>query len=71
MPSFLPQPADVVEHCSVCDHEVVAIAIMVDGRPLRMRSCSNCDTRSWDLEGDPVELGKVLTEVGMHVGRRR
>lgn len=57
--------------CSVCGHEVVAITIAVDGNPLDMSACANCDTRSWNLAGSPVGLEKVLEQVGEHAGRRR
>ena len=58
-------------HCTLCGFEVVAITITVDGNPLEMSACANCDTRSWNLAGAPVELKKVLEQVGEHAGRRR
>ncbi len=58
-------------HCTLCGFEVVAITITVDGNPLEMSACANCDTRSWNLAGAPVELSKVLQQVGEHAGRRR
>ncbi len=57
--------------CTVCGQAVVAITITVDGHPLEMSACANCDTRSWNLAGRPVELRKVLEQVGEHAGRRR
>ena len=39
------------------------IALTVDGSRLLMRSCSNCDTRSWHRDGDAVELEGVLTDL--------
>lgn len=57
--------------CNACKHELVSIEIMVDGNPLAMESCENCDTRRWNLSGAPVDLGLVLQQVGEHSGRRR
>lgn len=66
-----PSGGEPVERCSVCAQPVVAIEMTVDGRPLEMRSCDNCDTRSWNLAGDPIALDGVLTQVGQLAGRRR
>ncbi len=57
--------------CQSCNHKVVTIEIMVDGRPLEMESCDNCDTRRWNLGGTQIDLGLVLQQVGEHSGRRR
>lgn len=43
----------------------------VDGTDLVMRSCDNCDTRTWALGGAPIELDTALDEVGLRAGRRR
>ncbi|MDA3040768.1 MAG: hypothetical protein O3C27_14805 [Actinomycetota bacterium] len=59
------------QQCKLYGFEVVAITITVDGNPLEMSACANCDTRSWNLAGAPVELSKVLEQVGEHAGRRR
>ncbi|MEI2637524.1 MAG: hypothetical protein V9F03_00775 [Microthrixaceae bacterium] len=44
-------------------HDQVEIAIMVDGARLVMRSCSECDTRSWHRDGRNVELDGVLHDI--------
>jgi transcription elongation factor Elf1 len=59
------------DKCTVCGHEVVSITLMVDGNEMAMNSCENCDTRSWNLGGAPIDLKLVLEQVGTHSGRRR
>ncbi len=36
------------------------IALNVAERKVRMRSCSNCDTRWWDSDGHGVALPGIL-----------
>ncbi len=57
--------------CPTCVKEVVSIAIVVDGRDLVMHSCQTCDTRTWSLAGESIELATALAQVGEHSGRRR
>lgn len=57
--------------CRTCKHELVTIAMTVDGNVLDMESCETCDIRSWSLSGAPVDLELVLQQVGEHSGRRR
>lgn len=52
-----------VARCGECGHELVEIALTIDGARLMMRSCSNCDTRSWHRDGESVELGGVLHDI--------
>ncbi len=54
---------DDMTTCRVCGNEQVEIALTVDGSRLLMRSCSNCDTRSWHRDGESVELGGVLHDL--------
>lgn len=49
--------------CTTCGNKAVEIAMTIDGAQLLMRSCSNCDTRSWHRDGESVELGGVLTDI--------
>lgn len=49
--------------CDVCANEVVEIGLNVDGARLVMRSCSVCDTRSWQRDGDGVDLDGVLHDL--------
>ncbi len=62
---------DPKEHCPRCRAELVQIQLLVDGNNLLMRSCSQCDTRSWSLSGETVDLKRALTEVGVRSGRGR
>lgn len=48
-----------------CDHDKVEIAIVVDGTRLLMRSCSECDVRSWHRDGTSVELDGVLHDISI------
>ncbi len=57
--------------CEVCDSELSAIRIEVDGNTLLMESCDRCDTRSWQLAGSRIDLEEALNQVGEHAGRRR
>lgn len=59
------------ERCTMCNQELVTIAMNVDGRDLVMVSCQKCDTRRWTHGGQPIELETALAEVGEHSGRRR
>ena len=59
------------ERCATCGGEIVTIGMLVDGSNLVMRSCARCDTRTWQLGSDPVDLDTALAEVGQTVGRRR
>jgi hypothetical protein len=52
-----------VATCAACGKEMVEIALTIDGSHLTMRSCSNCDTRSWHRDGESVELGGVLHDI--------
>lgn len=57
--------------CGRCGHDVSIVHIEVDGNVLMMESCDNCDTRRWQLAGEPIELQQALDHVGEHTGRRR
>lgn len=62
---------DQLALCGRCGHEVSTVHIEVDGNVLLMESCDNCDTRRWQLAGEPIELQDALDHVGEHTGRRR
>ena len=49
--------------CPRCGGPVVEIVIDSDASALTMRSCSTCDAREWESDGDPVELDSVLGEL--------
>jgi DNA polymerase III alpha subunit (gram-positive type) len=40
--------------------QLVEISVHMAGRDVTMRSCSRCDTRWWDSEGERLELPGVL-----------
>ena len=60
---------DVVHLCTVCSTELSTIEIPVDGNVLVMQSCDKCDTRTWQLAGQRIDLKEVLAEVKEHVGK--
>lgn len=50
-----------MHHCPRCRAgRLVEIALNVGERKVRMRSCSRCDTRWWDTDGEGVGLSGVL-----------
>jgi len=49
--------------CDRCSTGLVEIELLIDDQPLVMRSCSECDTRSWHRRGGPAELGDILTDL--------
>lgn len=47
--------------CPTCHTSLlVEIAVDLGARQVTMRSCSACDRRWWDSEGDALELRGVL-----------
>lgn len=47
--------------CARCRaSRIVQIAVTIGGRPVTMRSCSRCDMRWWDSEGEDLGLPTVL-----------
>jgi hypothetical protein len=42
---------------------MVEIGLTVDGSGLVMRSCSECDTRTWHRDGEEVDLDGVLHDI--------
>jgi len=70
-PSNRRRSLDQLTACGRCGHEVSTVDIEVDGNILMMESCDNCDTRRWELAGEPIELQAALDHVGEHTGRRR
>ena len=57
--------------CAGCGDETVEIGLTIDGHRLVMRSCSNCDLRSWHRDGETVELDGVLTDISSTKTRYR
>lgn len=60
-----------IRPCRRCTADAVVIEMQFDGSVVDMESCDRCDTRLWSMAGEPVDLGAVLTEVGLRSGRRR
>ena len=57
--------------CGSCGEVVVEINLLIDGEELTMRSCSNCDNRSWHRGGAPVQLGGILADLSSSPTRYR
>jgi len=57
--------------CGGCGEAVVEINLLIDGEELTMRSCSNCDNRSWHRGGAPVDLGGILADLSSSPTRYR
>lgn len=51
--------------CPRCHRTLVEITINLEGDEVTMRSCSACDHRSWQREGEAVDLEGVLTDLGV------
>lgn len=49
--------------CEICDDELVQIDLLVDGRPLTLRSCGDCGHRLWFDRTDPVALDGILAVI--------
>lgn len=48
--------------CPVCRRtELVEINLELRGSQVTMHSCSGCEARWWDQEGERVGLGQVLS----------
>ena len=48
-------------HCKNCrGAQLVLVDISLKGESLRMHSCSRCDTRWWECNGERIELDGVL-----------
>jgi hypothetical protein len=58
------------QRCPGCGREFVEIGLEVGGRPLTMRSCSNCDTRQWFGPDGEQALDGVLSHISASTGRR-
>jgi hypothetical protein len=56
-----PSPASTV--CRRCSSSLTEIRLEQAGRMMVMRSCSTCDSRWWERDGEAVDLTSVLTTV--------
>jgi uncharacterized Zn finger protein (UPF0148 family) len=50
-------------HCPRCSSSLIEIRIDQAGRAMVMRSCSTCDSRWWQRDGEDVALCAVLETV--------
>lgn len=49
--------------CPRCSAKLVEIRLDQAGRAMVMRSCSTCDTRWWQRDGEAVAFGSILDTV--------
>ena len=52
------------EGCERCGAPYVEIQLRAGDGGLTMRSCSECDHRTWQHHGEPVDLDHVLSALG-------
>ena len=51
--------------CITCrTSKVVSIAVNVGGTKVTMHSCSTCDRRFWERDGEGIALDRVLSLAG-------
>ncbi len=53
--------------CDRCGGALVSITLRVSTGPRTMHSCSTCDHRVWEAEGDSTDLEGVLDELSQTV----
>lgn len=46
--------------CPLCGNAVVEISIRVRGEQVSMRSCTTCEARWWDRQGEALTIDAVL-----------
>ena len=56
-------PATAPSACPRCSSSLTEIRLEQAGRLMVMRSCSTCDSRWWQRDGEDVHLGSVLATV--------
>lgn len=49
--------------CPRCDAPYVEITVNLSGTEATMRSCSECDQRTWITDGRPADLECVLSDL--------
>lgn len=49
--------------CQICNDELVQIDLLVDGRPLTLRSCGDCGHRLWFDRSNQVPLDGILAVI--------
>jgi uncharacterized Zn finger protein (UPF0148 family) len=49
--------------CRACGGPLVEIAIVREESSMTMQSCSRCDARWWQEDGEHVDLPRVLSAV--------
>ena len=56
--------------CGGCGRTFVEITLDIGGDDVIMRSCSNCDVRTWHGPEGELPLDGVLADLSAKVGRR-
>jgi hypothetical protein len=47
--------------CAACGSaSVMTIRMAFEGSPITVQVCADCDERSWQREGEPVDLDRLL-----------
>lgn len=46
--------------CPTCRNQLVRVPVTIGEHELAMDSCSTCDTRWWERDGEVVDLTEVL-----------
>jgi hypothetical protein len=52
-----------VSECPTCKRPLVTITMTLSDIELQMRSCSKCDRRFWQSDGEDIELTGMLGRV--------
>ncbi len=60
----MASPVGSTSPCPRCSSTLVEIHLDQAGRALVMRSCSTCDSRWWQRDGEDVAIGSILDTVG-------
>lgn len=53
----------MAQRCPECHSDLVEIRVERGTRTFTLRSCSSCDRREWNLDGDELPLNGVLAEL--------
>ena len=55
--------------CPRCNAPYVEITVTLGGTNATMRSCSECDQRTWVTDGRPADLHGVLSDLSVEPRR--
>lgn len=65
-PKRRPEPL-----CHSCRQQTLEIDMLIDGRPLTMRACSTCDTRTWFRDAMPSDFSAIISALSSSPARYR